>query len=77
MAIRRAGELCFFGYEACWTGELHVCKWLFGHGAATTIRTKDCYNQTPMYAACFNNHLKVAQWLYAKGAMEDTREVNR
>jgi hypothetical protein len=54
-----------------------VCKWLFGHGAATTIRTKDCYNQTPMYAACFNNHLKVAQWLYAKGAMEDTREVNR
>jgi ankyrin repeat protein len=57
--------------EASYAGELGVCQWLFKHGAATTLRTKDSHGETPMYRACAKRHLQVAKWLYEVGAAED------
>ena len=61
-------------YEACYAGELYVCKHLFDHGAASTIRTTGGeYDSTPMSIACFRGSLHVAQWLFEVGAAEDIR----
>ena len=64
-------------YEACHAGELYVCKYLFDHGAASTIRAS-CGEDgsTPMSIACEEGHLDVAQWLFEVGAAEDIRTKN-
>ena len=65
-------------YEAAFAGELNVCKYLWDHGAAGTIRTKSEGGScgTPMSGACFKGHLDVAQWLFEMGAAVDIRTPN-
>jgi len=65
--------------EAAWAGELGVCRFLWEHGAASAVRTKNSNSSegwTPMYAACFGGHLHVAKWLFEKGAAEDIRTTD-
>ena len=62
---------------ACFKGELHVCKWLFYHGAAADITKVDNYGQTPMFFACQNGHLKVCEWLFEVGAAADVDKVGQ
>ena len=54
-------------YEACAAGELDICKWLLGHGAAKTLRSPNTNGCTPMYVACSHGHLEVAKWLLEVG----------
>ena len=38
-------RVCFpTKYEACWAGELSVCRWLYLNGAAGTVRANDNYS---------------------------------
>ena len=60
-------------WEAALAGELGVCRFLWEHGAASTIRTKDSTGWTPMWIACYQGHLHVAKWLFEVGAAEDIR----
>ena len=53
-----------------------MCRFLWEHGAALTIRTKDSNSKTLMYSACFKGHPHAAQWLYEVGAVEDIRTKN-
>ena len=69
---KRAGPTTAM-YEACFAGELGICRYLFDHGAASTIRTKNNYDQTPMWAASLRGKLDVARWLFEVGAAEDIR----
>lgn len=48
-----------------------MCHFLWGNGAASTIRTKNSSGETPMFAACECGHKNVAQWLFEVGAADD------
>ena len=48
--------------EACFQGEVSVCKWLHDHGA--DILKADNYGVTPMSIACLEGHLSVCKWLF-------------
>jgi len=63
-------------YEAAFAGELQVCRFLFDHGAASTVCTKNSWGQTPMFAACQGGHLDVAKWLFCAGAAVDVRTTD-
>jgi hypothetical protein len=60
-------------FDAANSGELEVCRFLWDHGAASTIRTKDSEGGTPMSAACRYGYLHVAKWLFEMGASVDIR----
>ena len=60
--------------QACFQGELHVCEWLYAHGAAADITKADKWG-TPMYFACAQGHLNVCRWLYHAGAAADIVRV--
>lgn len=64
-------------FEASLVGELEVVKWLFEHGAASTLRTPDSQGKTPLFGACSGGHLDVAKWLHDKGASGDISVVNK
>lgn len=53
---------------ACIADELRVCRWLFAHGAAPTIHTKDSVGRTPIQIACDYGYLDIATWLFEVGA---------
>ena len=55
---------------ACWRGELNVCKWLYGHGAAPDITRANEYGATPMIMACEQGHMSVCKWLFGVGGVE-------
>ena len=55
--------------QACFKGELNVCKWLYHHGAAEDISRADNGGNTPMLLACENGHLSVCEWLVLNGAL--------
>ena len=57
--------------NACFEGELNVCKWLFDHGAADDITVEHGTDHSPMQLACSRGHLAVCQWLVKMGAAED------
>lgn len=69
---RRRTAMC----EACHWGDLEMCKWLFEHGAAPTIRTKSSEGWTPMMYACSRGRLLAAKWLCGAGAAEDIRTTD-
>ena len=84
--LRADGKVRTAMHEAAGEGELGVCRWLFTHGAASTIRRgvvnsangrvrnyTPMYAGTPMYAACAAGHLDVVKWLFEMGAVEDIR----
>ena len=57
--------------DACYEGELGVCKWLHNNGAAADITKANNNGVTPMYIACFKGHLSVCKWLFEVGAAAD------
>ena len=60
--------------EACFQGEVSVCKWLHDHGA--DILKADNYGVTPMGLACQNDNLSMCEWLFDNGAAEDITKVD-
>jgi len=60
-------------HDACANGKLEVCKWLFGHGSASTVCAIDYHGETPMICACKNGHVDVAKWLFDNGAEKHIR----
>ena len=57
-------------------GELGVCKWLHGNGAAADISKVNKYGATLMSIVCRKGHLSVCKWLFEVGAATDiTRMV--
>ena len=56
---------------ACEKGELNVCKWLHGNGAADDISKVNNEDTTPMFIACQEGHLSVCKWLFEVGAAGD------
>jgi hypothetical protein len=62
--------------QACFKGEVDVCKWLYHHGAAENISRADDFGFTPMLSACGGGHLSVCEWLYKVGAEEDISRAN-
>ena len=56
--------------QACYKGELNVCKWLYNHGAAEDISRKGNDGWTPMFWACLYGHLSVCGWLVLNGALK-------
>ena len=57
--------------HACYTGEVHVCAWLFEHGgAAEDIFSRNRDGCTLMHLACTKGHLLVCKWLFEVGAAE-------
>ena len=57
--------------DACYEGELGVCKWLHENGAAEDVTKANEYDETPMFLACQNGHLSVCKWLFEVGAAAD------
>jgi len=64
-------------YEAAEAGELGVCRFLWEHGGASTIRTINNEGNTPMFAACTCGHLNLAKWLFDAGAAQDIHKGSR
>ena len=62
--------------RSAFAGELGVCRFLWEHGAASTIRTKNTLGWTPMWIACAKGYLDVAKWLFNVGGAEDIRTKN-
>ena len=62
--------------DACYEGELGVCKWLHNNGAAADITKADNNGATPMWIACQNGHLSVCKWLFEVGAAADITKAN-
>jgi ankyrin repeat protein len=60
---------------ACWRGELNVCKWLYGHGAAPDITRVNEYGATPMIMACEQGHMSVCKWLFGVGGVEVVKKA--
>jgi ankyrin repeat protein len=57
--------------QACFKGELNVCKWLHEHGAAPDITKANKFGTTPMLIACQYGHMSVCKWLFEVGAAVD------
>ncbi len=58
-------------------GELGVCKWLHGNGAADDISKVNNEDTTPIFIACQEGHLSVCKWLFEVGAAADiTKAAN-
>jgi len=62
--------------KAIFAGELDVCRFLWAHGAASTIRTKNSYGVTPIHSSCCCGNLDIAKWLFDVGAANDIRVAN-
>jgi len=60
-------------FEAAHGGQLEVCRFLWAHGAAETVRVHNNDGCTPMWAASLEGHLDVMKWLFASGAADDIR----
>ena len=58
------------------TGNLGMCKWLHGNGAAVDITKANKNGATPMYIACRQGHLSVCQWLFKVGAAADITKAD-
>ena len=72
--------------KACRAGRLDIAQWLYGRGAAETVRTPSeneggvpvgygaiMCGSTPMFEACAGGWLELAKWLHAHGAAADVR----
>ena len=62
---------------AAMQGQLHVCKWLYAHGAAADVTKANKYGDTPMFWACQKGHLSVCKWLFKKGAAPEATNWKR
>lgn len=48
--------------EACYTGNVAVCAWLFSHGAQSDARGSNNFNgYTPMLLACLAGHINILE----------------
>jgi hypothetical protein len=53
--------------EACFQGELAICRWLVDHVGARTDVTGAKHGRTTLHMAAFGGHLAVIKWLCDEG----------
>ena len=55
-------------HEACWLGELEVCKYMHNAIGKRVVHVESSSGATPFFVCCYGGHVHLAEWLIDVGA---------